>query len=53
LPNVFSKVTFCKQSLIKNANYLAKAMNNFTKGSINVERHNRIQRKNNNFAYRI
>ncbi len=39
LPRVSNKITYCKQSLIRNANYLAKAMNKFAEGSINVERH--------------
>jgi enoyl reductase-like protein len=39
LPKVFGKVTFRKQALIGNANYLVEAMNKFAKGYINVERH--------------
>jgi hypothetical protein len=38
LPRVSGKIAYCKWSLIRNANYLAKAMNKFV-GSINVERH--------------
>ncbi len=38
LPKVSNKIVYCKQSLIRNANYLAKAMNKFVEGSINVER---------------
>jgi hypothetical protein len=36
---VFGKITSRKWSLIGNASYLAKAMNKFAKGSINVEKH--------------
>jgi hypothetical protein len=39
LPKVSSKITFQKCSLIKNANYLVKAMNKFVEGFINVEKH--------------
>ncbi len=39
LPKVFSIITFHKCSLVKNANYLVKAMNKFTEGFINVEKH--------------
>ncbi len=38
------KITYCKRSLIRNANYLAKATNKFAEGSINVERH-KLSRK--------
>jgi hypothetical protein len=37
--SVFGKITYHKWSLIRNANYLSKAMNKFVEGSINVERH--------------
>jgi hypothetical protein len=39
LPKVSGKITYRKQSLIRNDNYLAKAMNKFVEGSINAERH--------------
>ncbi len=39
LPKVFDKVASCKQTLIGNANYLAKATKKFAKGFINVERY--------------
>jgi hypothetical protein len=39
LRKVSGKIATCKQALIGNANYLAKAMNKFVEGSINVERY--------------
>jgi hypothetical protein len=38
LRGVSSKIATRKRTLIGNANYLAKAMNKFVEGSINVER---------------
>jgi hypothetical protein len=53
LPKVFNKITFHKCLLIKNANYLVKAMNKFVEGFIKVETQTRTWGKYDSFAYKI
>jgi hypothetical protein len=53
LHGISNKIAYCKSSLTRNVNYLAKIVNEFVEGSIKVEKQKLKSNENMLFIYRI